>query len=296
MACSIEFGQEGWTTLYGIKTSNNIPFNWLVNDFNNERGPSNCETCKTDGMFEGIFYGLCETCCAKTLPCQCIYCRIAKKDGHKHIERRSNMCRFIKSIQSVINDLKRDYPTDDYGIVAEGIDSGMYILNLHTECQYGQLLNDFCLPHEVSQLAIGEQYLWQHNPKADVSAAAYTAAIKAAKRTGIFEWFQDLCGEEHMLVEADETEADETEAAETEAGETKKCDECGITISKGTKCYHCAVEHLPEWNRDEADEPDEDFEYCAECDTRVHIEEIDQRGYCLDCQNPEYDPVWPKGD
>ena len=35
---------------------------------------------------------------------------------------------------------------------------------------------------------------------------------------------------------------------------------------------------------------------CKECEAMVEIETIDGRGYCEECQNPEYDPVWPMGD
>lgn len=39
-----------------------------------------------------------------------------------------------------------------------------------------------------------------------------------------------------------------------------------------------------------------EYDYCGECDAFVDIKTIDSRGYCKECQNPEYDPVWPKGD
>jgi formamidopyrimidine-DNA glycosylase len=35
---------------------------------------------------------------------------------------------------------------------------------------------------------------------------------------------------------------------------------------------------------------------CAECETWISAKETDDRDYCRDCQNPEYDPVWPMGD
>ena len=35
---------------------------------------------------------------------------------------------------------------------------------------------------------------------------------------------------------------------------------------------------------------------CTECSTFVELNTIDKRGYCISCQNPEYDPVWPRGD
>jgi Zn finger protein HypA/HybF involved in hydrogenase expression len=41
----------------------------------------------------------------------------------------------------------------------------------------------------------------------------------------------------------------------------------------------------------------DDFDVqCQECETWVSVKETDERDYCKDCQNPEYDPVWPMGD
>ena len=150
---SVEFGQEEYIMLYGVKTAKTIPFNWLQTDHNNatlKRGPSYCDMCKKDGMFEGIFYGLCTKCCTTNGFCPCVYCRVAKKDGHKRTERRINICNFIKTLQSAINDLRRDYPDDEYGIVKEGIETGYYILNLHTKYQYEKM--EFTIDSVVEEL------------------------------------------------------------------------------------------------------------------------------------------------
>ena len=50
--------EETWTVRNGFKISISIPLNWEWCEYNSNRGPSHCETCRTDGMFEGVFYGL----------------------------------------------------------------------------------------------------------------------------------------------------------------------------------------------------------------------------------------------
>ena len=197
MAYSIEYGQDGYTTFYGFKTSNAIPFDWIVNDYNKGLGPAHCNMCKQNGSFEGIFYGLCVKCCPNSshCPCPCVYCRVAKKDGHKRLERRINMCNFIKSLQSVVDDLRRDYPTDEFGIVKEGIESGLYILNLHMNKQYEKMLVDATPPEEVSCLSIGE-LIYRWNPSMEVPDSVCYAALKAAERLGTIEWVKALWSEE----------------------------------------------------------------------------------------------------
>lgn len=309
---NISYGQEGWTTLYGIKTSNSISFHSVVKLFNSKCGPSNCETCRYDGTFEGVFYSLCAKCCA-TEPCSCVYCRVANKDGHKHIERRTNIGKFVQELQTVVNDLRRDYPTDEFGMVQEGIDAGFYILNLHTAKQYELLLLDTVLPSEVSQLSNGE-LIYQWNPLMTVPNTVIQAALTAAKRTGILEWVHELWGmsekekeqftidDQNVLATFEEKlryiqplcnyslpkKEDEDEDEDVEDF-IRKCD-CGhlLTTDEGDLCHTCLEIYL---------QNAADYEtQCLECDTWVTFKETDKRGYCLDCQNPEYDPVWPMGD
>jgi len=67
------------------------------------------------------------------------------------------------------------------------------------------------------------------------------------------------------------------------------CDQCGdIMPRNGGKCtgFECMV-----------DDDDEDYDVqCQECSTWIPKYETNEKGYCLDCQNPEYDPVWPMGE
>ena len=304
MASSIVFveGEEGWTVLYGIKTSNTIPFHLVMNWNNNTIGPSHCETCRTDGTFEGVFYGLCGECCARSERCTCVYCHVAKKDGHNHIERRTNMGKFIKTIQLVIDDLRRDYPVDEYGIVKDGIESGFYILTLHTQCQYEKMQSETVLPLEVTQLSIGElNFRW--NPAMTVTETVCEAALKAAERTGILEWVQELWGipakKEKVVWHSDH------------------CDLNAVNIDWRGIPYCCPFDlwHKEKIEQQEQDQQEHDIQelkadadanagddlydfdvQCAECETWISAKETDNRDYCRDCQNPEYDPVWPMGD
>ena len=320
MACSIEFGQNGHTKLYGYDTSNNYELFWTSHDYNNQRGPAHCESCRTDGTFEGVFYGLCAQCSEKAGPCQCVYCRVAGVDGHKRVERRQNICKFIKTIQSAIDDLKRDYPTDEYGIVKEGIESGFYILDLHTKHQYAKFLDEIRTPDEVNQLTVGE-LLWRWQPERPVPEAVIYPAIVAAKRSGIWDWVQKMWRESCIDIEKYEERVRKQmltcTGCECDVGIpvpvkdiNKECIRCETVVpanemdligyclecqNEPFKCLACnevvalkTVQKGHCW--------DCQYVYCAECNTMDHILNIDERGYCAICQNPDHDEGWPKGD
>lgn len=281
MSNIIETGieQEKWSMTLGAKTANTVPFRWIAKEFQEQRGPVWCQTCKKDGSFEGIFYASCDRCSLYEGRCQCVYCIAAKKDGHQHLTRRANIFRFVKELQMVVEDLRRDYPRDEYGIVAEGIETGFYILNLHTAKQYELMLLDISLPFEVSQLSIIElNYRW--NPEKEVPETVIKAAIKAAKRLNIVAWVKELWSGtkyEAFLFTAEEFTPEEQCMNELD----KKI--CSPEMK--TSCFETA------------EEDDDDFDVqCQECETWISVKETDKKGYCLDCQNPEYDPVWPMGD
>jgi hypothetical protein len=205
---------------------------------------------------------------------------VAKKDGHKHIERRTNIGKFVKELQMVVDDLRRDYPTDEFGMVQEGIDAGFYILNLHTAKQYELLLLDTILPSEVSQMSIGE-LIYQWNPSMPVPNKVIQSALTAAKRTGILEWVDELWGMSEK--EKEQFTIDEQHVLATFEEKLRYIQPL------------CNSSLLKEVITEEQD----DFEYnsqCRECKTWVSIKEMDERYYCIGCQNPEYDPVWPIGD
>ena len=126
-------------------------------------GPVHCGACRTQGSFEGVFYGLCDRCCINT-------------DETERIKTFE----FIQIIQKCIADTRLDHLTDEFEIVKDGIDAGFYILDLYIMGFYKRIMP------------------------------------------------------------------------------IMKC--------------------------------------CSECDTSVDITTLDHRNYCKECQNPEYDPVWPRGD
>lgn len=298
MACSIELGQNGRTKLYGYDTSNNYELFWTLHDYNNERGQAHCELCRTDGTFEGVFYGLCAQCSENAGPCQCVYCRVAGVDGHKLVERRQNICKFIKTIQSAIDDLKRDYPTDEYGIVKEGIESGFYILDLHTKHQYAKFLDEARTPEEVNQLTIGE-LLWRWQPERPVPEAVIYPAIVAAKRSGIWDWVQKMWRE--SCIDIERIRKQTLTCAECKCvrcGQVNEMDNIGYCLecqNEPFKCLACnevvalkTVQKGHCW--------DCQYVYCTECNTMDHILNMDDRGYCAICQNPDNDQGWPKGD
>jgi hypothetical protein len=200
--------QDRSTILYNIKTANTIPMVWLVNDFNSLRGPNHCETCRMSGMFCGVYYGLCVKC-------------IQSDDN---LEQRITIINLIKSLQDVVTELTAEYPTDEYGIVKEAVDSGFYILNVHTKHQYEKMMVEGC------------------------------KTVQSDRKT---------VQSDRKTVQSDRK-----------------------TVQSDRKTVQA----------DYKEQTTEDFEYCAECDELVYIGEINDRGYCLECQNPDYDPVWPKGD
>lgn len=109
--------------------SPNYPKEWIDMDsiislYNEDHyvGKDSCNNCKSYGCFEGVFYGLCSNCSSF------IY------EG-KH----GNLCEFILEIQTVVDELRREYPNDEYGIVSDAIDAGHYILNIRTKTIYEHL-------------------------------------------------------------------------------------------------------------------------------------------------------------
>lgn len=308
---------ETWSMRNGFKISDSIPLNWEWSERNSNRGPSHCETCRRDGMFEDVFYGLCIKCCAISEPCPCVFCRMAKKDEHKRMERRTNICNFIKTIQLVVNDLRREYPADEYGIVKEAIDSGFCILNLHANRQYEQMMNDACLPTEVAQLS-NRELMWRLNSKMDIPISVREAALKAAdrmkkdKETPVVEdpkQYYKICTRMPMGIiglhcmnevrdarkEIDarnyaQKEENETTSGESDPTQYNTCENCSTWMwnHSGDMCDKCIESHMQD--------VDEYDIQCKECRNWVSTKEIDARNYCLDCQNPEYDPVWPMGD
>lgn len=283
-AYSIEFGQGEYIMLYGVKTAKTIPFNWLQTDHNLKKGPSHCDMCKKDGMFEGTFYGWCAKCCTTNGFCPCVYCRVAKKDGHKRTERRINICNFIKTLQSAINDLRRDYPDDEYGIVKEGIETGYYILNLHTKYQYEKMESETQFPDEINKLD-PDDVMWIWNTSIEVSDISRQAAIKASRRLGIYDWVMELWGEDNSIENQQQSQSIENKFSP--ATLFHNCDKCNIWMwsADGNICEKCISYPMDDYDIQ-----------CKECNTWVSIKEIDERNYCCYCQNPEYDPVWPLGD
>ena len=307
--------QEMWTITFGVKTANTIPYRWVATECQNQRGPVWCQTCRKEGSFEGVFYASCEKCSIHEGRCLCVYCIVANKDGHQHLMKRANIFKFVKELQTVIADLRRDYPEDEYGIVAEGIEAGFYILNLHTAKQYELMLLDMCMPFEVSQLS-NEDLTYRWNPEREVPETVIRSAVKAAKRLGIAQWVQELWSgtkyesshvaeeftpeEQRLVADFDKKQKylrplQSTSAIQNALHEEKDidiiaCDNCcaHLTTSEGDLCHTCLEAYLQ-------DTADYDVQ-CRECDTWIAMKEVDKRGYCLDCQNPEYDPVWPMGD
>jgi hypothetical protein len=220
-----------YTHNYGFSVSTAIPMNWLIREYHEQCGPSHCSTCRTDGTFEGIYYGLCIKCSEVQGKCQCIYCACDNNDGHEHIKRRINLVNFIRNMQEVINDLKRDYPSDELGIVAEAIESGFYILDIHTKFQYEKLYNETYFPEKI-QYSPNKVHTQPHHTIVDISNQHHNIGCVHGDMNG--------------------------------------------------NCIVCAEEAITSY-------------VCFECNGCVNGKDIDDLGYCLDCQNPEYDPVWPKG-
>ena len=115
--------------------------------------------------------------------------------------------------------------------------------------------------------------------------------------------------------EAAASEAATSEAATSEAAASgvvgaepldKWCEACGSIMHTSSKdiCFDCSHGCKADKNfigtKDEyllwLKNNNNDYDVqCKECNTWVPVKEIDGNDYCLDCQNPEYDPVWPLG-
>ena len=149
---------------YGVAHSSNVDMMIMIDYYGQRIGPSFCKACQTQGTFEGVFYGLCDTC----------------SDDPDRIR----LFKFIQEIQECVNTARQDYPTDEWEIVKDTIESGFYLLNIRTKAFYEK--------------------------------------VRVATST--------------------------------------------------TFCL------------------------CCECGEMVDVKSVDHRRYCLECQNPEYDPVWPRGD
>ncbi len=150
---------------YGVAHSSNINMGNMIGYYGQRIGPSFCNVCQTQGTFEGVFYGLCDMCCSDD-------------------PDRIKLFKFIQEIQACVNTARQDYPTDEWDIVKDTIESGFYLLNIRTKAFY-----------------------------------------------------------------------------------EKKDAENSTT-----------------------------FCLCRECNSMVDVKTVDHRRYCLECQNPEYDPVWSRGD
>ena len=310
------YEQEKCCITLGAKTANSVPYRWLSKEFQEHRGPVWCQTCKKDGSFEGVFYASCDRCSIYEGRCSCVFCHVAKKDGHQHLMKRANIFKFVKELQTVIAELRRDYPEDEYGIVKEGIETGFYILNLHTAKQYELMLLDITLPFEVSQLS-NEELTYRWNPERDVPDNVIRSAVKAAKRLNIVSWVQELWSgtkyesflftaeeftpeEQRLVADFDKkqkylrplqiTSAIQNALHEEKDIDIRMCDNCCslLATGEGDLSHTCLELYL---------QNAADYEtQCVECDTWVTFKETDKSGYCLDCQNPEHDPVWPMGD
>jgi hypothetical protein len=256
-----------YTHNYGFSVSTAIPMNWLIREYHEQCGPSHCSTCRTDGTFEGIYYGLCIKCSELQGKCQCIYCACDNNDGHEHIKRRINIVNFVRNMQEVINDLKRDYPSDELGIVAEAIESGFYILDIHTKFQYEKLYNETYFPEKIQVQPV------ENNSTLDTPIQIIDRATQFVS--------------EHSSVNFDDIQYSpnkvHTQPHHTIVDISNQHHNIGcVHGDMNGNCIVCAEEAITSY-------------VCFECNGCVSGNDIDDRGYCLDCQNPEYDPVWPKG-
>jgi len=107
---------------FGIQHTGNITQTTMTFYEAQQYGPNYCDKCLYNGAFEGVFYGLCDTC------------------SEPNTSGQIKMFEFIQEIQKCIDDARLDYPTDEHGIVKEAIESGHYILNLYTKSFYEKLL------------------------------------------------------------------------------------------------------------------------------------------------------------
>lgn len=263
--------------LYGINCSRNIPFEWIIVDYNNKQGPWTCKSCIEEGTFEGVFYGLCNKCCESSQKCGCIYCRVANKDGHNRINKRMNITKIICEIKSYISILKQDYQNDEYGIVKEAIESGYYIIELHTKYQYEKMIQETALPEEVDQLD-SNYNIWIWNPEVKPSDEAIEAAYKAAIRTNTTSWVLSLWGQAPSQAQPlAQTQPPAQPPAHTQAQAQAQ----PLAPPIKTK-YQQQKEYEIECDK------------CKECGSIVNIKEMDCQ-LCLECRNPDNEPGWPLG-
>ena len=108
---------------YGVVHTSNIDMMMMIGYYGQRIGPSFCNGCQTQGTFEGVFYGLCDTC----------------SDDPDHIK----LFKFIQEIQEVVDTVRQDFPIDEWEIVKDTIESGFYLLNIHTKAFYEKVWADF---------------------------------------------------------------------------------------------------------------------------------------------------------
>ena len=121
---------------YGVAHSSNVDMMIMIDYYGQRIGPSFCKACQTQGTFEGVFYGLCDTC----------------SDDPDHIK----LFKFIQEIQECVNTARQDYPTDEFEIVKDAIESGFNILNIRTKAFYkkkdAENSTTFCLCRECDTM------------------------------------------------------------------------------------------------------------------------------------------------
>ena len=100
----------------------NYPKEWVAMDEEKECGPGYCDNCKTYGSFDGVFYGLCLNC-----------------SGDYPNFSHGDINGWIIGLQDYVDDLKQDYPNDEYGIVQEAIEAVKEILDMRTKAIYSSL-------------------------------------------------------------------------------------------------------------------------------------------------------------
>jgi hypothetical protein len=105
-------------TTYSI----NYPKEWVAMDEEKECGPGYCSNCTIYGSFEEVFYGLCLNC-----------------SGDYPNFNHGNINSFIIDLQSYVDELKKDYPNDEYGLVQEAIEEVKDILDMRTKAIYTSL-------------------------------------------------------------------------------------------------------------------------------------------------------------
>ena len=105
-------------TTYSI----NYPKEWVAMDEEKECGPGYCDNCTHYGSFEGVFYGLCLNC-----------------SGDYPNFSHGDINGWMIGLQDYVEDLNKDYPKDEYGLVQEAIEAVKEILDLRTKAIYSAL-------------------------------------------------------------------------------------------------------------------------------------------------------------